>query len=261
MTELQTLLQLVNEIFWHGFTVFLRMAAIASLLPGFGEQSVPTRVKLAFALALTVVVAPAVPIASSSALSSIGEIGDAALLILAEVSAGLIIGIGIRLFILALQTAGSIAAQATSLSQVLGGAAVDPLPAMGYILIIAGMALAAMSGLHVRAAELLLLSYEFFPLGRFLEASIVSDWGVSQVARAFELAFTLAAPFIILSVLYNFALGAINRAMPQLMVAFVGAPVITLGGLALLMVSAPYMLSVWLDALHGFMSNPFGGSR
>ena len=115
-----------------------------------------------------------------------------------------------------------------------------------------------MTGLHVKAAQLVILSYEFLPAGRFVQATQISDWGVQQVSRAFSLAFTLAAPFVILSVLYNFALGAINRAMPQLMVAFVGAPVITLGGLALLFVSAPYMLEVWLDALDHFMADPFG---
>jgi flagellar biosynthetic protein FliR len=255
MTELEQLLVTLNDFLWHGFTVFLRVAAIASMLPAFGEQSVPARVKLALAVAFTVVVAPAVP------LHAIADgPGATTMLVLAEVSAGLIVGIGVRLFILALQTAGSIAAQSTSLSQVLGGAAVDPLPAMGYILIIGGMALAAMTGLHVKAAQLVILSYQFLPLGRFSEASVVSEWGVNQVARAFALAFTLAAPFIILSVLYNFALGAINRAMPQLMVAFVGAPVITLGGLALLLVSAPYMLAVWMEALDSFMLDPFGNT-
>jgi flagellar biosynthetic protein FliR len=113
-----------------------------------------------------------------------------------------------------------------------------------------------MAGLHVRLAELMILSYAILPAGLFPAAAVMSDWGVAQVARAFWLAFTLAAPFVILSMLYNLALGAINKAMPQLMVAFVGAPVITLGGLALLAASAPLMLSVWLEALHLFLGNP-----
>jgi len=253
MNTLPELLELLNETLWHGFVVFLRVAAIASLLPAFGEQTVPTRIKLVVALAFTAVVAPALPIRFT-------QETDPALifLILTEIVSGLLLGIGIRLFILALQTAGTIAAQSTSLSQVLGGSAVDPMPAMGYILIIGGMALAAMAGLHVKAAQLIILSYDFLPVGRFIDPSIASEWGVKQIARAFTLAFTLAAPFVILSVLYNFALGAINRAMPQLMVAFVGAPVITLGGLALLMVSAPFMLVVWLEAMDRFMANPFG---
>ena len=90
---------------------------------------------------------------------------------------------------------------------------------------------------------------------------MVSAWGVKQVAQAFSLSFTLAAPFVILSVLYNFALGAINRAMPQLMVAFVGAPLITAGGLALLLIASQHMLTVWISAMDAFMANPFEMTR
>lgn len=253
MIALQEFFPFLDKAIWHGFVVFCRVAALAAVLPAFGEQTLPARVKLAAALAFTVIVAPALSVAGPPA-----SIGAITLLILSEVVAGLAIGLGLRLFVLALQTAGSIAAQSTSLSQVLGGAAVDPLPAMGYILVIAGLALAVMAGLHVKVAQLIILSYDFMPMGRFADAADISEWGTAQVGRAFALAFTLAAPFVILSVLYNFALGAINRAMPQLMVAFVGAPVITLGGLALLFLSAPYMLTVWLSAMDRYLANPFG---
>ena len=52
----------------------------------------------------------------------------------------------------------------------------------------------------------------------------VAEWGVARVGAAFALALGLAAPFVIAAVLYNLALGVINKAMPQLMVALVGAP-------------------------------------
>ncbi|WP_298841149.1 flagellar biosynthetic protein FliR [uncultured Roseobacter sp.] len=256
MTASAELLALLTTQLWHGFAVFLRVGALVSVLPAFGEQSVPARIKLAIAIAFTFVVAPALPQTGPPETP-----GDVGLIILSETFAGLAIGLGLRLFVLALQTAGSIAAQSTSLSQVLGGAAVDPLPAMGYILIVGGLALAVMTGLHVKAAQLIIISYEFMPFGQFASGSNMTDWGVSQVAKAFSLAFTLAAPFIILAVIYNVALGAINKAMPQLMVAFVGAPVITAGGLILLMVAAPSILAAWIAAMDVYLSDPFGGSR
>ncbi|MDQ2090565.1 flagellar biosynthetic protein FliR [Marimonas arenosa] len=255
MTEtLVDLLDLVQSLLWQGFVTFLRIGPMMTLLPAFGEQSVPMRVKLALGLCFTMIVAPAAPAALTTP-----ETGVPALL-LAETVVGLTIGIGIRMFVMALQTAGSIAAQATSLAQIFGGAASEPMPAMGHVLVVAGLALAVMSGLHVRVAELMIWSYEVLPLGRFPAPSAMSDWGVQQIARAFSLAFTLAAPFVIVSVLYNLTLGVINRAMPQLMVAFVGAPVITAGGLSLLFLMAPLMLSRWHDALVLFLANPFAGT-
>jgi flagellar biosynthetic protein FliR len=114
-----------------------------------------------------------------------------------------------------------------------------------------------MSGLHIRTAQLLVISYEVLPPGAFPAAEAIVVWGKTQVSQAFALAFTLAAPFVIISVLYNLTLGVINRAMPQLMVAFVGAPVITAGGLLLLFLLSPLMLSVWLNAMNSFIANPF----
>ena len=42
-------------------------------------------------------------------------------------------------------------------------------------------------------------------------------------------------------------------------VAFVGAPAITAGGMILLFLSLPVLLSVWSNALNAFLANPYGG--
>ncbi len=253
---LAELLPMVNAGLWHGITVFIRVAVLVSFVPAFGEQSIPTRIKLMLALAFTMVTTPAVtPTLIIPSLDAIWWFA------LTETVAGLILGLGLRMFILGLQTAGSIAAQSTSLSQILGGAVADPLPAMGYALIIGGLALAVMSGVHVNAARLVVLSYDLLPMGSLPDGSIVSKWGLNQTRHAFSLAFTLAAPFVILSVLYNLALGAINKAMPQLMVAFVGAPVITAAGVILLFLAAPAMLTVWMGSLDHYLANPFAPRR
>lgn len=241
---------------WQGFVVFIRVSALVSVLPAFGERTVPMRIKLVIAVAFTLIVFPAIPVSQIPA-----EPMQLARLSATEVVVGLALGLGIRLFILALHTAGSIAAQSTSLAQILGGAAVEPIPAMGYVLVVGGLALAVMSGLHVKAAELLIRSYQLFPIGLFPAGSDLSAWGVGRIASAFSLAFMLAAPFVITSVLYNLTLGVINRAMPQLMVAFVGAPVITLGGVVILFLCAPIMLEVWIQALMSFLDNPMSPVR
>lgn len=248
LTELSGIAQ---EMIWAGFLVLLRVGAAMALLPAFGEQMVPQRVRLVLALAFTAIVAPAVA-------TRVAPLADAlALPLVTEVMAGLILGIGLRLFIHALQIAGSIAAQATSLSQLFAGAGVEPLPAIGNLLTMAGLALAVIAGLHVRIAELFILSYDVLPPGRLPGAADLADWGLFQVARAFGLGFSLAAPFVVASLVYNVALGVINRAMPQLMVAFVGAPALTLGGLIILAIVTPLGLAAWLQVFEAFLAAPF----
>lgn len=239
-----------------GFVVFIRIGAVMALLPAFGERSVPERVRLVLSLSFTLVVAPAV----AGQVHPLLESGHSlTMLMLGEAVIGLIFGITLRLFVIVLQTAGSIAAQSTSLSQLLGSAGAEPLPAMGHIMVVSGLALAVMSGLHVRVAEALIGTYSAFPPGRFPSPALVAEWGTDRIAHAFTLAFTLSAPFLIASFIYNVALGVINKAMPQLMVAFVGAPAITAGGMILLLFTLPVILSVWIRGFMGFLATPYGG--
>ena len=244
------------DLIWGTALVFLRVGAAMALLPAFGEQTVPQRVRLVVTLAFTAVVAPAVlpgmpPAGAGIALPVL------IVSVLAEVMAGLLLGIGLRFFVITLQMTGAIIGQATSLSQLFGGAGPEPQPAIGNLLVMAGLALAVMAGLHVRFAALLILSYDLLPAGKIPGAADVARWGLGQVGHAFSLAFSLAAPFTIAALLYNMALGVINRAMPSLMVSFVGAPALTLGGLVLLAVVAPLALGLWVAALQTYLAQPF----
>jgi flagellar biosynthetic protein FliR len=249
------LIQAVQLQLWTLFVVFVRVGAALSVMPALGERSIPIRFRLIMSLAMAVIVASAVSGSFQPPALGLGALGN---ILATETIAGLAIGISLRLFVLALQTAAAIAAQTTSLSQLAGSNAMDPMPAIGQLLTVSALALLMMTGLHVKAAALFILSYEAMPLATFPDAGVLADWGQAHVNKAFQLAFTLAAPFVILSMLYNVTLGVINKAMPQLMVAFVGAPVITLGAIALLFATAPVLLTVWIGAFDGFLSNPFG---
>lgn len=251
------LAETAEALFATGFAVFLRVGAALALMPAFGEHSVPMRVRLALALAFTAVCAPVVA-------AHLPEFDGAALIgriLASEVIVGLALGAMLRLFILALQIAGSMAAQSVSLSQMFGTQGADPQPAIGHILTVGGLALAVMSGLHVKFTALLIYSYELFPPGVLPNPADFLEWGIDRVAKAFTLGFGLAAPLVITALLYNLALGAINRAMPQLMVAMVGAPAITAGGLILLALSMPYGLQVWMAAFDAFLVDPVGAAR
>ncbi|EET48747.1 flagellar biosynthetic protein FliR [Thalassobium sp. R2A62] len=236
--------------------IFLRVGAMMAVLPGLGERSVPARVRLGLAIALTVLVTPLI----APDLPEPEEVSNLVGLLLIEASIGLLLGMSLRLFVFTLSTAGAIAAQSTSLSQIFGGSAgAEAQPAIGHVLVTGGLTIAMITELHLRVVEFIVMSYGSFPTGVPLSATFVADFGVSRVAASFAFAFTLAAPFFIASLIYNVTLGVINRAMPQLMVSFVGAPVITAGGLVLLALSAPTLLGLWIDAFHDFMGAPSRG--
>jgi flagellar biosynthesis protein FliR len=250
IAELTGLLDLAEGLAWAAALAFVRIGALVALMPGLGDPAVPQRIKLALIVAFTLVVAPLLA-------DRISGMGPSFLALGGEAVAGLVLGIGLRLFLVALQTAAAIIAQATTLSQLFAGAAPEPQPAIGNLFLIAGIALAMTAGLHVRAAELVILSYDILPAGGRPLAGDAADWSLALISRTFSLAFMLASPFVIASMLYNLALGAINRAMPTLMVSMVGAPALTLGALAMLAIATPVILSAWLAALSEHLAQPF----
>lgn len=227
--------------------VFLRIGAMTMLLPAFGERSLPMRLRLGIAFCFSFAIAPSITTPDNPSWLLIGT----------ETLTGALFGLLLRLFVMSLQIAGTIAGQSTSLSQMLGNAtAIDPQPAMGAILTLGGLTLATILGLHIKLFAYMLLCYDLVPIGQLINAETVYSIGLSQVRLCFYLGFTLSAPFLLGALVYNLILGFINRAMPQLMVSFIGAPAVTLGGMILLMVSAPYMLQTWIIAMDKFMLAP-----
>ena len=247
-----------TEAWLSGFMlVFTRVGAVVALLPGFGERMIPARVKLGVAVAFSVVTWSLLGGGTAPAPER-----PFYLMMVSEAGVGLLVGLAFRLMVIALQLAGSIASQSTALAQIFGaGATPDPMPAIGNILMLAGGTLAVTSGLHIKAALAMARSYEILPMGLPVPAADIATWGTARVAQTFALGFSLAAPFVIASFAYNVALGAINRAMPQLMVAFVGAPAITAAGLLILMLAAPTILTFWNVRLDLILADPLAMPR
>ncbi len=248
---IEPLLQIVQSDVLVAFAIFLRVGAAMALMPGFGERTIPVRVRLVTAIMFTLVV---LPLVQSAPWFPHGVLSPSAYF--AEIVVGLLLGIFFRLFVNALQIAGTIAAQATSLSQIFGGGATpDPMPSFGALFVIGGLALAMMSGLHVKLALALSQSYQVLKFGVLPAPGEVASWGIGNVSHTFSMAFSLAAPFVLASTVYNVAIGVINKAMPQLLVAFIGAPAITLGGLILLAIATPLILVSWLARFDAGLAN------
>lgn len=237
----------------QAIVVFLRVAGVVMFMPAFGERMVPQRVKLSVALAFTAIVFSAAPEAAypESGTELFG-------LILSETLVGAILGLSLRMMTVVLQITASMAAQSTSLAQLFSGSATEPMPAIGHVLVMGGLALAVMSDLHILAASAMIESYVLFPVGIVPGSAELAEFGLAHISYCFRLAFCLAAPFVLAAFIYNLALGAINKAMPQLMVVLVGAPAITGAGLAMLALLAPFLLQIWLDAFQAVLADPFG---
>ncbi len=227
--------------------LFTRISAIAFFAPGIGERSVPTRVRLAVAVSITLILAPIV-LENAPAPPQLPS--EVVVLYAAEALSGILIGFALRIMIFVLEIAGTIAAQHISLSQLFGAnVGFDPSTPFSAILVTGALAVAAASGVHIHLVNALAQSYEILPFGMFPGSEETGMWSTGRLGQAFAKALALASPFVILGFIYSLALAASSRAMPQLMAAFVGAPAITLAGLAMFTVTAPIILFEWLAGL------------
>lgn len=236
-SELLAVNDLTSASLLAALLVFIRVAGVVAFAPAFGEQTLPMRVKLGVALALTAVVLPAIADA---------PMPDPSLsLIVTEALIGAIYGLFLRFGVTALQIAGSVAAQSLSLSHLVAGAGGEPLPAIGHALVLSSLTLLVISGLPLALVSYLTMSYQEFPSGGFLTSEDWVERVIFATGNAIRYGAALAVPFALVALIYNLVIGAINRTMPQLMVTLIGAPAISFGALALLAITAPLIAKHW----------------
>ena len=222
--------------------VMARTLAACFLFPGFSEPFLPMRYRLMCGFGIGVVIFPFV-VSETNVDNSITALS----LIGSETVIGLFFGVMVRMAIFALQTAGAIAAQSLSLAQLGNFTTIDPMPAISQVMYVSGLAAFFIFGLHIRLIEIFAQTFLIFEFGHPLVGWQAASSVVLQSGKALALALQLAFPFCLLAVLFNFTLGAINKAMPQLMVALVGAPAAVGIALLLLALTITPILMSWLN--------------
>jgi flagellar biosynthetic protein FliR len=75
----------------------------------------------------------------------------------------------------------------------------------------------------------------------------------NKAAVAFMLALRLGSPFMILSLVLNFAIGLTNRMVPTVQIFFLASPVLLICGLILLYLTAQPLLRLFMDAFSHFL--------
>ncbi|MBL4871496.1 MAG: flagellar biosynthetic protein FliR [Robiginitomaculum sp.] len=223
--------------------VFTRMSVFVFLLPGLGETGIPVRIRLVTALMLTWLITPMIDV-------GVGQdwtIVSMAFAIGMEAFHGFVLGFAFRIMVFGLQIAGAITSQSLSLSQVFGGGMTsEPNTTIATMLIMSGVTLLVTLDLHFRAVGMLIGTFETFPLGSTPDTGKIALWSAEKTMSVFAFAVGLALPFLLLNFIYNIMLGFLNKAMPQLMVSFVGMPFITGAGIVLLALTVTGLLLVWL---------------
>jgi len=232
---------------------FARVGAMIMLLPGIGEMTVPSRVRLTMALVLTAILVPAHQSAYAIDLKAIGPV---LLMLFQELLVGAVLGLTARLAISSLQVAGSVVAQQLGLGFV---TAIDPTQnqqglLVGNFLTVLGVTLIFATDLHYLVIAALNDSYTIFAPGEIPLVGDVAQHLTGVIATAFRIGIQLSAPFLVFGLLFNLGLGVLSRLMPQMQVFFIGLPLSILLGLLLLMLVIGAMMGTFTGYLEGVLS-------
>lgn len=200
--------------------IFARVGSILMLLPALGEQSIPTQLRLTFALAFALVL---LPLLSSTLPHTPTDLGAVGVMLVHEIAVGLILGAVTRLIVMATEVAGAIIAFQTGLSMAQGA---DPSQTgvqgavIGNFLSMLGITMIFATNLHHLALSAIVGSYQAIKPTDPLMFGDALQMVLSTTAEAFILGAQMAAPFIVFGLVFNVGLGILARLMPALQVYF-----------------------------------------
>jgi flagellar biosynthetic protein FliR len=226
--------------------IFARVGSILMLMPALGEQVIPARMRLAFALIFAAVLYPLV---SPTLPALTGDVLQILVYLLHEIAIGLIIGAITRLVTLAAAVAGSTIAFQIGLSGALGA---DPSNngaqgvIIGSFLSMLGTALIFATDLHHVALMAIRDSYMIFSPSEPLMLGDVAQTAIQATASAFVIGVQMSAPFLVLGLVFYLGMGLLGRMMPQLQVFFVAMPATIWVGLGLLALLLTMMMGWYL---------------
>lgn len=234
--------------------IFARVGSILMLIPALGETVIPARMRLTFALLLSLVLYPLV----TPVLPPLPEnIWAMVALVLHEIAIGLVIGIIARIAVSGTQVAGAVIASASGLSVAV---AADPVNGgvqgalIGAFLSMLGIALIFATDLHHVAISAIHDSYMIFKVDDPLMFGDAADAIVESVAGAFVIGVQMSAPFIVFGLVFNLGMGILSRLMPQLQVFFLAMPATVGVGLILMALLLSMMMGLYLMHFEGVLA-------
>ena len=236
--------------------VFARLGIVFTMLPGFSAIYVPVRIRLTFALLVTVLVMPMV---SATLPAQPSDTAGLVWLIASEAIIGGFLGALVQIILASLELAGQMIATATGITNALTD---DPVTQEQSSIVIGMINLVAVTMIFVTDTHHFLLSaiidsYNLLvPGARLFTRDMVTMIG-TLLDQAFYMGIKLASPFLVFELVFQVTSGILARLSPQLNVFFVVMPGKIVLGFAILMVSLPTIILVFLhymdNSLHGLL--------
>lgn len=233
---------------------FARLLSFLLIVPFFGGNSVPSRVKVATATAFVIIIYPSLTagLPSSGAPLGFGPVGFAALLI-KEALVGFTLGFVSSLVFEAISVAGRIIdfQRGSSMAELFAPQLQTRVSELGQFQLQLSIVLFLAIGAHRYFIGALLESFAVIPAFGFphIEAGWTPalEFIVRLTAAVMAIGMQLAAPAVIALLLTDLCFGIINRVAPQINVFFLSMPVKMALGIAVVLLALPVLRDSYIS--------------
>ncbi|NOY63138.1 MAG: flagellar biosynthetic protein FliR [Gammaproteobacteria bacterium] len=231
--SLSEITALIGSYFWP----FVRVGAMVMAAPIYGTLSVPVRIRLLIAIALTAVVVPVAP--TMAAVDPLGASG--LLIIFNQLLIGIAMGFALRLVFSALESGGQIIGQLMGLgfAQMVDPQSGVQVPVVSQLYtVLATLIFLSFNG-HLIMVEVLVNSFKTLPVA---ETGLGADsiWAlVMWGSWIFSGAVLIAIPAVSALLLVNLAFAVMTRSSPQLNVFAIGFPITLIVGFVVIAATLP----------------------
>ena len=217
-----------------------RIAAVLMTMPVFGTKMVPARIRLYFAVAITVVVVPGLP-----PMPEVNPLSLSGLLLIAEqILIGAVFGLSLQLFFQIFVVAGQVVAIQMGMAF---ASMVDPVNGVNvavvsqFMTMLVSILFLLMNG-HLVVFEVLTESFTTLPVG---SALVVNHfWELAgRMGWVLGAGLLLILPVIAALLVVNIAFGVMTRAAPQLNIFSIGFPLTLVMGMFVFWVGLADILS------------------
>lgn len=230
------------ELFWP----FVRIGSCFMVAPAFGSSSVPARVRVVLAGAVTFLVAPLVTIPAVTPLSAPGVV-----ITIQQVIIGAALGFSLNILFDAVSLGGEMLGNSMGLSLAFNldpqSGASTPTVSQLYSILVTLIFL-VLDG-HLQLIRMLVDGFHTLPIGTSgLGANglwSLVNWG----SELFSGALAVALPGVTALLVTNLAFGVVSRAAPTLSIFSVGLPLSLVLGLVVILVSLPVLESSFIRLL------------
>ena len=235
------------------FVVFCRIGGCLLVIPGFSSPRVSVRARLYIALAVSLAMTPLLVADVTPAVAAATPVGLLGI-IASETLKGVLIGLLGRFFFLALDTMTMAVSLSIGLTSVFASPTdEEAMPTIVSLVSVAAVLLIFVTDLHWEIFRGLAASYRVLPVRIAFDPRTGLVQLVDEATRTFLFTLRIAAPFLVFSVVANFAIGLVNKLVPQIPVTFVAPPFLLAGGLVILYFAARPALGLFIDAFGAWL--------